>query len=139
MRLAVDKTRADDAVSLCVSQNRGRLRQSLHVLRDSEIRGKFRSRTIESLYDEAKILVDEYGVKELNIVAQDITRYGIDLYNEYALLKLLDKITSLDVEWVRLLYCYPELLSDDLIKYIAKTTKFANMLTFPCNILMIRY
>lgn len=60
-------------------------------MRDSEIRGKFRSRTIESLYDEAKILVDEYGVKELNIVAQDITRYGIDLYNEYALLKLLDK------------------------------------------------
>ncbi|UKI13957.1 MAG: hypothetical protein L6V85_07435 [Clostridiales bacterium] len=48
-------------------------------------------------------------MKELNIVAQDITRYGIDLYNEYALLKLLDKITSLDVEWVRLLYCYPEL------------------------------
>ena len=96
-----------------------------------KIRGKFRSRTIESLYDEAKILVDEYGVKELNIVAQDITRYGIDLYNEYALLKLLDKITSLDVEWVRLLYCYPELLSDDLIKYIAKNDKICKYVDIP--------
>lgn len=100
-------------------------------MRDSEIRGKFRSRTIESLYDEAKILVDEYGVKELNIVAQDITRYGIDLYNEYALLKLLDKITSLDVEWVRLLYCYPELLSDDLIKYIVKNDKICKYVDIP--------
>ena len=96
-----------------------------------KIRGKFRSRTIESLYDEAKILVDEYGVKELNIVAQDITRYGIDLYNEYALLKLLDKITSLDVEWVRLLYCYPELLSDDLIKYIVKNDKICKYVDIP--------
>ena len=64
-------------------------------------------------------------------MAQDITRYGIDLYNEYALLKLLDKITSLDVEWVRLLYCYPELLSDDLIKYIAKNDKICKYVDIP--------
>ena len=70
-------------------------------------------------------------MKELNIVAQDITRYGIDLYNEYALLKLLDKITSLDVEWVRLLYCYPELLSDDLIKYIVKNDKICKYVDIP--------
>ena len=96
-----------------------------------KIRGKFRSRTVESLVDEAKMLVEEYGVKELNIVAQDITRYGIDLYNEYALLKLLDKITALDVSWVRLLYCYPELLSDDLIGFIAKNDKMCKYVDIP--------
>ncbi len=96
-----------------------------------KIRGKFRSRTIESLVDEAKILVEEYGVKELNIVAQDVTRYGIDLYNEYALLKLLDKITALDVSWVRLLYCYPELLGDDLISFIAKNDKMCKYVDIP--------
>lgn len=96
-----------------------------------KIRGKFRSRTIESLVDEAKMLVEEYGVKELNIVAQDVTRYGIDLYNEYALLKLLDKITALDVSWVRLLYCYPELLGDDLISFIAKNDKMCKYVDIP--------
>lgn len=96
-----------------------------------KIRGKFRSRTVESLVYEAKMLVEEYGVKELNIVAQDITRYGIDLYNEYALLKLLDKITALDVSWVRLLYCYPELLGDDLISFIAKNDKICKYVDIP--------
>lgn len=95
------------------------------------IRGKFRSRTMESLVEEAKFLIGEYGVKELNIVAQDITRYGIDLYGEYSLLKLLDKLSALDIEWMRLLYCYPELLSDDLIKLIASNEKICGYVDIP--------
>jgi ribosomal protein S12 methylthiotransferase RimO len=95
------------------------------------IRGKYRSRTIDGLIDEARELISEYGVKELNLVAQDITRYGIDLYNEYSLLKLLDKLTALEVSWVRLLYCYPELVGDDLIKYVAENDKICKYLDIP--------
>lgn len=95
------------------------------------IRGKYKSRTVESLYDEAKILINDYGVKELDIVAQDVTRYGIDLYGEYSIMKLLDRLSSLDVVWIRLLYCYPELMSDDLINYIAKNDKICKYVDIP--------
>lgn len=96
-----------------------------------QIRGKFRSRTIESLVAEAKGLVENYGVKEINLVAQDITRYGIDIYGEYALPRLIDELSKLDVTWIRLLYCYPELLSDDLIKIIAENDKVCKYVDIP--------
>ena len=95
------------------------------------IRGKYRSRKIEGLVDEIKFLIDEYGIKEINLVAQDITRYGIDLYDEYSLLKLLDKLSVMDIEWIRLLYCYPELVSSDLISYVSKNPKICKYLDIP--------
>lgn len=95
------------------------------------IRGKFTSRKIEDLVDEAKSLVDDYGIKELNIVAQDVTKYGIDIYNKYALLDLLDKLSALDIKWIRLLYCYPELVSDELIKYVSNNDKICRYLDIP--------
>ncbi|MEG1612762.1 MAG: 30S ribosomal protein S12 methylthiotransferase RimO [Clostridia bacterium] len=95
------------------------------------IRGKYRSREIDGLVDETRELISEYGIKEINLVAQDITRYGIDIYNEYSLLKLLDKLSALDINWIRLLYCYPELINDDLIKYVSQNEKVCKYLDIP--------
>ncbi|MEE0264746.1 MAG: 30S ribosomal protein S12 methylthiotransferase RimO, partial [Acutalibacteraceae bacterium] len=100
------------------------------------IRGKFRSRTIESLVDEAKQLVAS-GVKELILIAQDTTRYGIDLYNELALPKLLNQLCEIeDLKWIRLLYCYPDEITDELIDCIATQEKVLNYIDIPlqhCN------
>lgn len=100
------------------------------------IRGKFRSRTIESLVDEAKQLVAG-GVKELILIAQDTTRYGIDLYNELALPKLLNQLCEIeDLKWIRLLYCYPDEITDELIDCIATQEKVLNYIDIPlqhCN------
>ena len=101
-----------------------------------KIRGKFRSRTIESLYDEAKILVDEYGVKELNIVAQDITRYGMDWDGKPHLAELLEELCKLDFHWIRLHYLYPDSITDELIDTIAAEPKICNYMDIPiqhCN------
>ena len=82
------------------------------------IRGHFRSRPIEDLVAEAKDLA-ALGVKELNIVAQDVTRYGKDLYGEYRLHELLHRITEeTDIPWIRLLYCYPDKITDELVAEI---------------------
>jgi ribosomal protein S12 methylthiotransferase len=79
------------------------------------IRGKFRSRPMEDLVKEAKQL-ESLGVRELVVVAQDVTRYGLDLYGKYALSELLHKITEeTSIPWIRLLYCYPDKVTDDLI------------------------
>ena len=96
-----------------------------------QIRGKYQSRTLMSLVDEAKMLIDNYGVKEINLVAQDTTRYGIDIYGKYALPTLLEQLQKLDVEWIRILYCYPELLSDDIIKIVAEDNKVCRYLDIP--------
>lgn len=100
------------------------------------IRGKFRSRTIESLVDEAKQLV-ESSVKELILIAQDTTRYGIDLYNELALPKLLNQLCEIEnLKWIRLLYCYPDEITDELIDCIATQEKVLNYIDIPlqhCN------
>lgn len=100
------------------------------------IRGKFRSRTIESVVDEAKQLVAS-GVKELILIAQDTTRYGIDLYGELVLPKLLDKLCELeDLKWIRLLYCYPDEITDELIDCMARQEKVLNYIDIPlqhCN------
>lgn len=95
------------------------------------IRGDFRSRTIESVVDEAKSLVNR-GVKEIILVAQDTTKYGQDLYGEYSLDKLLKKLVKIDgLEWIRLFYCYPQRITDSLIDVIANEDKVCKYIDIP--------
>lgn len=95
------------------------------------IRGKFRSRKIESVVDEAKSLVNR-GVKEIILVAQDTTKYGQDLYGEYSLDKLLKELVKIDgLEWIRLFYCYPQRITESLIDVIANEEKVCNYIDIP--------
>lgn len=95
------------------------------------IRGKFRSRKIESVVDEAKSLVNR-GVKEIILVAQDTTKYGQDLYGEYSLDKLLKELVKIDrLEWIRLFYCYPQRITDSLIDVIANEDKVCKYIDIP--------
>ena len=94
------------------------------------IRGKYRSRTIESIVFEANTLVKQ-GVRELILVAQDVTNYGKDLYGEPSLVRLLRELVKTDVEWIRLMYCYPELVTDELIDMIASEDKIAKYIDIP--------
>ena len=100
------------------------------------IRGKMRSRKMENIIEEAKTLAAD-GVKELVIVAQDVTAYGIDLYNKYALAELLKELCKIDgIKWIRLLYCYPERITDELIEVIKTEEKVLNYIDVPiqhCN------
>ena len=95
------------------------------------IRGKFRSRPIDELVEEAKGLA-ELGVKELCIIAQDTTRYGEDLYGEYSLHKLLHRISEeTDIAWLRILYCYPDKITDELIAGIRDNDKVVKYIDMP--------
>lgn len=95
------------------------------------IRGRFRSRKKESIIEEAKNLAAG-GIKELVVVAQDTTRYGIDIYGEYMLAELLKEICKIDgIEWIRILYCYPECMTDELIYTIASEEKICNYIDLP--------
>ena len=95
------------------------------------IRGDFRSRTIESVVDEAKSLVNR-GVKEIILVAQDTTKYGQDLYGKYSLDKLLKELVKIDgLEWIRLFYCYPQRITDSLIDVIANEDKVCKYIDIP--------
>ena len=95
------------------------------------IRGKFRSRPMEDLVAEAKEL-EALGVRELNIVAQDTTRYGLDLYGEYKLAELLRKITAeTEIPWIRLLYCYPDKVTDELIAEIRDNPRVLKYIDLP--------
>ncbi|WP_294775745.1 30S ribosomal protein S12 methylthiotransferase RimO [uncultured Eubacterium sp.] len=95
------------------------------------IRGKFRSRKIESVINEAKSLVNR-GVKEIILVAQDTTKYGQDLYGEYSLDKLLKELVKIDgLEWIRLFYCYPQRITDSLIDVIANEDKVCKYIDIP--------
>lgn len=96
-----------------------------------KLRGKYRSRKMESLISEAKMLVDN-GVREIIIVAQDTTRYGIDLYGEKMLPQLLKELSKLDdLKWIRLMYCYPEEITDELIEVIASDPKVCHYIDMP--------
>lgn len=96
-----------------------------------EIRGRMRSRKIESIVDEAKLL-SKNGAKELIIVAQDTTRYGEDLYGKPMLCELLRKLCEIDdVSGLRLMYCYPEMISDELLELIASEDKILNYIDIP--------
>ena len=95
------------------------------------IRGRFRSRPMEELVQEAKDLA-ALGVKELNIVAQDVTRYGQDLYGSYKLHELLHRITEeTDIPWIRLLYCYPDKVTDELIAEIRDNDRIVKYIDMP--------
>ncbi len=95
------------------------------------IRGSFRSRTIENIVEEAKEL-DSLGVKELTVVAQDITRYGQDIYGKYRLAELLRAIPdATDIPWIRLLYCYPDKITDELIAEIRDNPRILKYIDMP--------
>lgn len=96
-----------------------------------EIRGNYRSRSIESVVAEAKRLGLE-GVRELNLIAQDTTRYGLDLYGEYKLGTLLKEINEIDeISWLRILYAYPTHFTDELIEIMAKYDKICKYIDLP--------
>lgn len=96
-----------------------------------KIRGSFRSRKLENILDEAERLAKS-GVKEIILVAQDTTRYGEDLYNEKMLPKLLQKLSLIEeIEWIRVLYCYPEQITDELILEIKNNKKVCKYLDIP--------
>lgn len=95
------------------------------------IRGKFRSRPEEKILEEAQNLA-EAGMRELIVVAQDITRYGLDLYGERTLAKLLPKLCAMEgIHWVRLHYLYPDEITDQLIDVIASEPKIVKYLDIP--------
>jgi ribosomal protein S12 methylthiotransferase len=86
---------------------------------------------MDSIVSEAKTLA-EGGVKELIVVAQDTTKYGEDLYGEYKLPELLGELNKIDgIEWIRLLYCYPDKVTDELITAIAENEKVCNYIDIP--------
>lgn len=100
------------------------------------IRGRYRERDMESIIAEANELVSK-GVKEIVLVAQDTTKYGMALYGEYRLAALLRKLCKIeDLRWIRLFYCYPDKVTDELIETIAKEEKVCSYIDIPlqhCN------
>ena len=95
------------------------------------IRGGYIERPMENIISEAKSLAGK-GVKELILVAQDTTKYGLKLYGEYRLPALLKELVKIDgIEWIRLYYCYPDRVTDDLIDVIAKEEKICSYIDIP--------
>ncbi len=95
------------------------------------IRGDFRSVEFETLVDEAKALAAS-GVKELILIAQDTTNYGADLYGKLRLPELLDALCEIDgIEWIRMLYCYPDKITDELIETMARQPKVLHYIDLP--------
>ena len=95
------------------------------------IRGGFRSRPMDDIIAEAKVLAAN-GVKELNVIAQDTTRYGKDLYGKLMLPELLDKLCEIDgVHWIRILYGYPDTITDELLDTMARQPKICKYIDIP--------
>lgn len=95
------------------------------------IRGRYRSRDMENILDEARELA-EHGIKELIVIAQDITRYGTDIYGKRSLAELCRKLSEIDgIEWIRLHYLYPDQFDDELIDEIASNSKIVKYLDIP--------
>lgn len=95
------------------------------------IRGPFVSRKMEDILDEAQMLAKD-GIKELIVIAQDTTKYGMDLYGESKLAELLQKLSKIEgVEWIRFLYSYPEGITDELIDTVANNPKIADYFDIP--------
>ncbi|NFG22731.1 30S ribosomal protein S12 methylthiotransferase RimO [Clostridium botulinum] len=96
-----------------------------------KIRGKFRSRRMENIISEAKDLASK-GVKELILIAQDTTQYGSDIYGKKNLHILLKELSNIEgIKWIRVLYCYPEAIYDELIEEIAANNKVVKYLDIP--------
>ena len=95
------------------------------------IRGPFVSRKMEDILEEANMLVKK-GIKELIVIAQDTTKYGVDIYGEPKLAELLEKLTKIKgIKWVRFLYAYPEGITKELIDVVANNDKIANYFDIP--------
>ena len=100
-----------------------------------KLRGRYRSRSMEAVLEEARKLADS-GVKELIVIAQDITRYGLDFKDGTTLAKLLKELCKLPFHWIRLHYLYPEAVTDELIQVVATEPKILHYLDIPiqhCN------
>lgn len=106
-----------------------------------DIRGNYRSVPMEDILQEANWLADN-GVTELIVIAQDTTRYGYDLYKEYKLPELLKQLCKIDnLKWIRVLYCYPEKITDELLEVIANEDKIVKYMDIPiqhCNETVLR-
>ncbi len=95
------------------------------------IRGGYRSRPMEDIEAEARALVAD-GAKELVLIAQDTTRYGIDLYGAYSLAELLRRLCQIeDLRWLRVLYCYPDAITDGLLEVMAQEEKVLPYIDLP--------
>ncbi|MCD7733998.1 MAG: 30S ribosomal protein S12 methylthiotransferase RimO [Clostridiales bacterium] len=94
------------------------------------IRGRYRSRSMESILAEARALADG-GVKELILIAQDVSRYGKERYGRYMLPQLLTELCKLDFHWIRLHYLYPDAITDELIDVMAREDKIVNYVDIP--------
>jgi len=95
------------------------------------IRGHYRSRTMEDIEQEARALARN-GAKELVLIAQDTTRYGIDLYGQYSLAGLLQRLCKIDgVKWLRVLYCYPDAITDELLDVMSDEEKVVPYIDLP--------
>lgn len=96
------------------------------------IRGRFRSRPMEDILAEAKELSADGELKELCVIAQDTTRYGVDIYGKYSLAELLQRLCDeTDIPWIRILYCYPDKITDELIEVIKKNDRIVKYLDIP--------
>ena len=95
------------------------------------IRGGFRSRRMEHILEEVRRLAAQ-GVREMNLVAQDTSRYGLDLYGKYMLPELIREVCKVEgVRWVRVLYCYPDRITDELIQTMAAEPKVCKYIDIP--------
>lgn len=95
------------------------------------IRGKLKSRKLEDIFEEAKLLVDK-GIRELVVIAQDTTSYGVDIYGKPMLYKLLKELSTLEnLKWIRVLYMYPGKITDDLIEEFKTNPKICKYFDIP--------
>ena len=95
------------------------------------IRGKHISRKIEDILEEANMLAEK-GIEEVIVIAQDTTKYGIDLYGEYKLPELLEELSKIEgFKWIRFLYSYPESITDELIKVVKENDKICKYFDIP--------
>ena len=103
----------------------------MYLLRHPDIRGKFRSRNMTDIIEEVEGLA-EMGIKEICLVAQDTTRYGEDIYGTYALDSLIASLSEIDgIEWIRVLYCYPDRITDGLIQEFKNNDKLVKYIDMP--------
>lgn len=96
-----------------------------------QVRGHFRSRPVESIVKEVQLMAAQ-GVKEILLIAQDTTRYGLDLYGKLRLPGLIRLLSAIEgIEWIRLMYCYPDLFSEELIEVMSQERKVCRYLDLP--------
>lgn len=126
-----DKKRIVTTGGHCIPENRGGCDKHCSYCIIPKVRGNYRSIPMDSLIAEARRLV-EFGVKELILVAQETTLYGVDLYGKKCLPELLHRLCEIEgLYWIRILYCYPEEITDELIDTIKQEDKICNYLDIP--------